>query len=220
MTETSHIQTERWTNFRAVALSIVCLAVGIAGGWLWRGGQQAKITRFVHAADIATPMSMAGSITPESPGPGQLKAMADAQAAPMVSQLRSDPGNQALLVSVGNLYYDAQQYSTSVEYYGRALRINPSDAAVRTDMATAYWYMGKADTAISEFNKALAYEPTKPNTLFNLGLVKWHGKKDAAGAIADWDKLLASNPNYEARDKVEAMIAEAKKGQGSAARSN
>jgi tetratricopeptide (TPR) repeat protein len=82
---------------------------------------------------------------------------------------------------------------------------------VRTDMATAYWYMGNADTAIAEFNKALTYEPNKPNALFNLGVVKWQGKMDVNGAVADWEKLLATNPNYEGKDKVEQMMAEAKK---------
>jgi tetratricopeptide (TPR) repeat protein len=71
--------------------------------------------------------------------------------------------------------------------------------------------MGNADTAIAEFNKALGYAPNNPNTLFNLGVVKWQGKKDAAGAIADWEKLLAANPNYEEKDKVKQMMAEAKK---------
>ena len=109
-----------------------------------------------------------------------------------------------MLTSIGNIYYDAQQYPIAVDYYARALKAKPSDAAVRTDMATAYWYMGNADTAIAEFNKALTYAPNNPNTLFNLGLVKWKGKKDPAGAIADWEKLLAANPNYEGKDKVEA----------------
>ena len=140
--------------------------------------------------------------------------MADAQAAPVIEKLKSDPNNPELLTSVGNFYYDAQQYQTAVDYYGRALKAKPSDAGVRTDMATAYWYMGNADTAIAEFNKALTYEPNKPNTLFNLGLVKWQGKMDINGAVADWQKLLAANPNYEGKDKVEQMIAEAKKHEG------
>ena len=137
--------------------------------------------------------------------------MADAQAAPLLDQLKSDPDNPELLTRIGNLYYDAQQYPVAVDYYGRALKAKPADAAVRTDMGTAYWYMGNADMAIAEFNKALAYTPNNPNTLFNLGLVKWKGKMDSAGAIADWEKLLATSPNYEGRDKVEQMMAEVKK---------
>jgi len=71
--------------------------------------------------------------------------------------------------------------------------------------------MGNADEAIAEFNKALSYAPNNPNTLFNRGLVKWQGKKDGAGAVADWEKLLATDPNYEAKDKVQQMIADVKK---------
>jgi tetratricopeptide (TPR) repeat protein len=136
--------------------------------------------------------------------------MADALAAPMLDKLKSDPRNADLLTSVGNVYYDAQQYPIAVDYYDRALKTRPSDSAVRTDMGTAYWYMGNVDAAITEFNKALTYDPNKPNTLFNLGLVKLQGKKDTVGAVADWEKLLAANPNYEAKDKVQQMLAEAK----------
>jgi tetratricopeptide (TPR) repeat protein len=75
-------------------------------------------------------------------------------------------------------------------------------------MATAYWYLGDADKAIAEFNMALKYSPDNPNTLLNRGLVKWKGKRDGAGAIADWKRLLANNPNYASRDQVEKMLAE------------
>jgi tetratricopeptide (TPR) repeat protein len=144
------------------------------------------------------------------PNPAQIKQMADEQAEPLVEKLAANPDNAELLTNIGNLYYDAHQYPTAVDYYTRALKGEPADAAVRTDMATAYWFMGNADTAIAEFNKALTYAPTNPNTLFNRGLVKWQGKKDAAGAIADWQKLLATDPNYDGRAQVEQMMAAAK----------
>jgi cytochrome c-type biogenesis protein CcmH/NrfG len=141
--------------------------------------------------------------------------MADAQAAPILERLKKEPSNPVLLISIGNTYYDAQQYPTAVDFYGRALKIKPSDVSVRTDMATAYWYMGDADTAIVEFNKALTCEPNNPNTLFNRGLVKWKGKSDASGALTDWKKLLESNPHYQAKDKVEQMITAAENDLGS-----
>ena len=61
---------------------------------------------------------------------------------------------------------------------------------------------------VTEFNEALTYTPDNPNTLFHLGLVKWQGKQDSAGAIAVWKKLLATNPDYKERDKVQRMLAE------------
>jgi len=185
----------------------------MAGGWLIRGSQSPAAAAPAMAASAPAPTGMGGGMNTQ-PTPEQLKQMADTQAAPLIEKLKSDPNNPELLASIGNFYYDAQQYPTAVDYYGRALKVKPSDAAVRTDMATAYWYMGNADTAIAEFNKSLTYEPNKANTLFNLGLVKWQGKMDINGAVADWEKLLATNPNYEGKNKVEQMIAEAKKHAG------
>jgi cytochrome c-type biogenesis protein CcmH/NrfG len=202
-----------WTGVQAYTLAVVCLLLGMAGGWLIRGSQSPAAAAPAMAASAPAPAGMGGAANAQ-PTPEQLKQMADTQAAPLIEKLKSDPNNPELLASIGNFYYDAQQYPTAVDYYGRALKAKPSDAAVRTDMATAYWYMGNADTAIAEFNKSLTYEPNKPNTLFNLGLVKWQGKMDINGAVADWQKLLATNPNYEAKDKVEQMIAEAKKHTG------
>ena len=207
---THQMSIKPWTNLKANSLAAVCLLAGIAGGWFIRGSQISAAAGSRVEAGIPTPAKTANGAESPIPSPARLKEMADAQATPLLEKLKSDPNNPALLVSIGNLYYDAQRYPIAVNYYGRALNARPADADVRTDMATAYWYMGNADVAIAEFNKALTYAPNHPNTLFNLGMVKWQGKKDGAGAVADWEKLLASNPNYEGKDKVVQMIADVK----------
>lgn len=147
-------------------------------------------------------------------GAQQLRQMADAQAAPQLEQLKARPEDAALLAGIGNIYYDAQQYEAAIGYYTRALKARPTDAAVRTDMATAYWYSGDADRALAEFDKALGDQPDSPNALFNRGLVRWKGKKDGAGALADWTRLLKAHPDYQEKDQVRRMMAEASKGPG------
>jgi len=211
MTDTNQTPIKGWTREQAILLSVVCVMVGIGGGWCIRGWHSPAVTGAMKTASVSAPSGVGARSAPQMPGSAQLKQMADAKAAPLLDNLKSDPNNPDLLTSVGNLYYDAQQYPVAVDYYQRVLKVKPSDANVRTDMGTAYWFMGNADTAIAEFNKALTYAPNNPNTLFNLGLVKWKGKMDPAGAIADWEKLLAANPNYEGKDKVEQMMTEAKK---------
>jgi tetratricopeptide (TPR) repeat protein len=208
MLETNSSPLKHWTYQRALLLMAICLMAGIAGGWAIRRSRPtpAESTKVVSSPPVAPATTAA---QPQSPA--QLRAMADAQAAPQLLKLKSDPKNPELLTSVGNVYYDAQQYSVAVDYYRRVLQINASDAAVRTDMATAYWYMGNANTAIAEFNRALTYAPNNANTLFNLGLVMWQGKHDSAGAITEWKKLLATNPNYESKDKVEQMLSDVEK---------
>jgi tetratricopeptide (TPR) repeat protein len=206
---THNLSQKQWTSRQALILMALCLSIGTGGGWLIRS---VRNTAQVDAAKSDSSPAPA-SAAPTAPAPSQadLKSVADSQAAPLLRQLKTDPTNPEILASVGNLYYDAQQYSSAVDFYGRALQSKPSDAAVRTDMATAYWYLGNTDSAIAEFNKALTYAPNSPNTLFNLGLVKWQGKHDGAGAIADWKKLLAANPNYESKDKVFKMLNEVEK---------
>jgi tetratricopeptide (TPR) repeat protein len=209
MSKAKRKPSQQWTQKQAVALSLACLATGICGGLLIHGWQKSGNTVAAKTA-IATPA--AGPSAPAAPAsdPVQMKTMADSQAAPIIEQLKSQPDNAELLTSVGNLYYDAKQYLVAVDYYERALKVNPSDVSVRTDMGTGYWYLGNADKAIEEFNQALSYAPDNPNTLFNRGMVKWQGKKDATGALADWEKLLVANPNYQAKGQVEQMISEVK----------
>lgn len=219
MPDTNRASLDPWAAKKANTLAALCLLMGVAGGWLIRGVQNHPLREFESPASVAAPASAGVAAPPQSspaaPSAARLKQMADAQAAPLIDKLKSHPDNPELLTSIANLYYDAQQYPAAIDYYARALKARPSDAAVRTDMATAWWFLGNADTAIAEFNTALTYAPDSPNTLFNLGLAKWKGKGDVAGAISDWEKLLAANPHYEGKDKVLQMMADARKQAGS-----
>ena len=212
MTDTNRATSiEQWTSMQAYTLAVICLLVGVAGGWLLRGSKSPAATEAASASASSAPSPNAGS---RNPTPAQLQQMADTQAGPLLEKLKADPANAGVLENIGNIYYDAQQFPTAIDYYGRVLKLQPANAAVRTDMATAYWYTGNADTAIAEFHKALSYEPNKANTLFNLGIVEWKGKMDIDQAVATWQKLLDTNPNYEGKDKVLELMAQAKKHSG------
>lgn len=221
MTDIDQTPTKRYTTRAAVLLAVVCLLVGVSGGWTIRRVQRSAETKTLSAARSALSSSVSnqGKLSQgaaQAQTTLQLKEAADAQAAPLLEQLKAKPTDADLLTRVGNLYYDAQQYPLALNYYGRSLKARPSDVGVRTDMATAYWYMGDAGSAITEFTRALSYDPNNPNTLFNRGLVRWKGKGDGSGALADWQQLLANNPNYEAKSKVSEMIAEVEKAQQAA----
>jgi len=208
MTDTNRTtSSDQWTSVQAYTLSVICLLVGIAGGWLIRGSQAPAAGGPMDSAAA----SSAGVSGQPMPSPAQMKQMADTQAAPLLEKLKADTGNASLLAEIGNVYYDTQQYPTAIDYYGRSLKIAPENASIRTDLGTAMWYLGDADGAIEQFDQALKHEPNKANALFNLGIVKWQGKMDVEGAVAAWQKLLAANPSYEAKDKVEQLIAQAKK---------
>ncbi|HMD44074.1 MAG TPA: tetratricopeptide repeat protein [Candidatus Acidoferrum sp.] len=200
--------SHQWSSAQTFVSALLSLLLGIGGGYLIRKSRMPAVPGMTAATapSFATPPPI--TLTP--PSVEQVKGTVDVQAAVKLEQLKADPNDAALLTELGNIYYDNKQFRTAIEYYNRVLKIRPADTSVRTDMATAYWFSGDPDTAIAEFNKSLSYEPTKANALFNLGIVKWQGKHDGPGAIAVWQKLLVTNPNYDEKEKVIQLIAQAK----------
>ena len=200
-----------WSSSQAYTMAVVCLLLGLAVGFLLRGS-------------AAAPVAQAAATTPAAPdlGPAQVPGMGgmpvgqpntdlvDKAVAPMLEALKLNPKDTAALTNIGNTYYDANIYDKAIRYYAEALKIAPKNVNVRTDMATAYWYLGDADHAVKELEKSLAQEPTHAQSLFNLGIVKWQGQKDPQAAIAAWQKLLQTNPNYPERQNVEQLIEHAR----------
>ncbi len=199
-----------WTSTQAYIMAVLCLLVGGAVGYLLRGSMAGSSAPATSAVEQQQGMPPAGA-GQQMPSPEQLKAMADKAAAPPLEQLKAKPNDAGLLAQVGNMYYDAQIFPVAIDYYQKALAIEPKNSSVRTDMATALFYSGDYDHSIAEFDRALKDDPKNDNALFNRGIVKWQGRMDIKGAMADWELLLKQDPNYEQADKVRMYMAQAKK---------
>lgn len=195
----------QWTSAQAYMLSVICLLVGVAVGYLVRGSAPPAMNAQPQPAGMT---NSAAAQPQQQPTPEQLRQMAETQAQPLLAQLKTDPNNAALLYQIGNLYYDAQQYPDAVKYYQDALRINPKETNVRTDLGTAYHLMGQPDQAIKEYDEVLKVDSKHANALFNEGMVKWQDKMDMSGAVADWKRLLETNPDFPQRERVQQMIAQ------------
>ena len=155
--------------------------------------------------------SKASAAAQQTPSLEQLKAMADKQAAPLLEQLKAKPNDPALLAQVGNLYFDAQSFPLAIDYYQKSLATDPKNSNVRADLGTSLFHTNDPDRAIAELDQALKDDPENSNALSNRGVVKWQGKNDVNGAIADWELLLKQNPNYARADQVRMSIEQAKK---------
>lgn len=198
-----------WYAWQAYVTATVCLIVGVAFGYLVRGSAPASVAS-------ANQQSSGAAQTGQQMAPQQMptledmKRMANLQAAPLLAKLQGDPNNADLLNQVGNIYRVTHQFQTAASYYQKSLEANPRNVGARTDLASCLFYQGDVDGAIAQLEKSLTYDPKHAGTLLNLGMVRWKGKSDAAGAIASWNTLLKYYPDYEGKDMVRRLIAEAK----------
>ncbi|MGZ4733008.1 MAG: tetratricopeptide repeat protein [Terriglobales bacterium] len=178
-----------WTGTQAYILAVFCLVLGVALGYLFRGSAST-------AAATLTAGQQQGSEPQKQPPSADAQAALAQAAAPLLDAVNRNPTDYESLVKLGNLFYDGQQFPSAIQYYERALAIHPEDPDVRTDMGTAYWYTGNAEKALAAMEASLKYRPGHPQTLFNLGWVRWQGKADPKGAIEAWQQLLKANPDY------------------------
>jgi len=198
----------RWRAKQVYAMAVVCLLVGLAIGYLFRGSQSPAVP--VQPVANVPPSAPANAMGGRMPSLDEMKQMADKKAEPLLEKLKSDPHNSDLLIQVGNMYKATHQFKEAAGYYDKALQVDPKNVAIRNEMASCLYYNGDADAAISELQQGLHYDPKDPNSLFNLGMIKWQAKQDSQGALAAWRELLKSNPQMSADRKamVQKLIAD------------
>jgi len=193
-----------WKAIQVYAMAVICLVVGLAIGYLFRGSQSptAPAPPATNSQASAQPSAAPGGIAGQMPTLEQMKEVAEKKAAPLLEQLKGDPNNTDLLIQAGNIYVSTHQFKEAAGYFNRVLQVDPKNIAVRTQLASCMYYSGDVDGAISQLQQSLQYDPKDANSLFNLGMIKWQGKQDSKGALAAWQQLLKSNPQLSADRKA------------------
>lgn len=196
-----------WHATQVYSMAVICLVVGLAIGYLFRGSKS-------PAAPVVQPAATSEASGQPSPHTGamggggkmpsleEMKQMADKKSAPLLEKLKSDPNNAALMIQVGAIYKATHQFKEAGEYYDKALKVDPKNIVARSEYASTLYYSGDVDGAIAQLNQALRDDPKDANSLFNLGMIKWQGKQDTKGALAAWQQLLKTNPQLSADRKA------------------
>lgn len=177
-------------------ISIACLVLGLAVGYVVFGHRSAP--------PVVTPVVQQQA--PASGGAPQAGLVDDRSVQALRDILARDPKNAQAATQLGNLYYDAGRYGEAVPPYQQAFALDPGNVNLSTDLGTALYYSGRPDEALAQYEKSLAIDPSHAQTLFNQGIVRLDGKQDAPRAIQSWEKLLAANPNYPERARVQQLL--------------
>jgi len=199
---------ESWKPTVVYGMAAACLLLGLIVGYLLRGSESHASPPVLVSTNPAPTAASAPS--GQTPTLDQMKQMADKKVSPLLEQLQKDPKNKDVLLRVACFYKSAHQFQEAASYFNQALQLDEKNVTVRTEMASCLYYGGDVEGALAQLEQSVRLSPNDPNSLFNLGVVRWKGKKDSAGAIRAWQQLLSANPNLDKRPVVERMIAEAR----------
>lgn len=186
----------------------VLLSFGLVLGLVVCYFVSGKSTRTIATPGRNAPTAGYAALTLE-----QMKQRADLRASTLVEKSKLEPMNVGLLVQVAGIYEAAHQFNEAASYFARALEIDPTNVPVRTALASCLYYSGDTDGALRQLNKALQDNPRDINAQFNLGVIRYQGKNDPAGAVIAWQKLLQTSPNLERK-----LLRETDSGSGSESR--
>jgi len=170
--------------WRWVASGVFLLGFGMAVGFFLSGAVRAR--------------DEGGSITGDA-----LTGTGDAAA-------RTDSLDLRTLLERGRQAMDGQDLRRAIDFFTRALERDPEEPTAHASLGLILQRGGHPDKALKAFDRALAREPSLPQALWGKGLVLHESMGRTAEAIRAWETLLAQDLSREDRERVTAMVAEAR----------
>ena len=108
------------------------------------------------------------------------------------------PDNLEPVVALGNVNYDAGNFTAAEKWYTAALAKTPSDINVRTDLGMTFMLRNPPDyaRALVEFRRSLELDPRHEPTLQNMvaALTRKGDKDEARATLAKLESLNPKNP--------------------------
>lgn len=111
--------------------------------------------------------------------------------------------------TLGNFYYDHQNWPEAIRRYESAIKQGSDDADIRTDLGNAYRFSGRPQDALTQYELAQRMNPQHEFSLFNQGGLYLEDLKSPAKAVETWTAYLARFPNGTNATTARNLIAQA-----------
>jgi tetratricopeptide (TPR) repeat protein len=102
------------------------------------------------------------------------------------------------------------RYSEAIAAYQAVLKRDAKNVDAMTHLGLIVALGGHADTALETFAKALDIDPKYAPAYLYRGQVLYEQKRDYAGAVQSWERFMTLVPKGEDRDRVAALVEEAR----------
>ena len=114
--------------------------------------------------------------------------------------------------TLGNFYYDHQNWPQAIQHYESAIKQGSDDANIRTDLGNAYRFAGRPSDALAQYALAQQMNPAHEFSLFNQGGLYFEDLRQPAKAIEIWKDYIARFPEGSNVEAARQLIAQAQSG--------
>ena len=121
--------------------------------------------------------------------------------------LKLAPTNVDLLTDRGVVLASAGKYWEAVDDFNKAHDLAQDRADILTYRASAYRLLNSLDLASDDIAEAIRLQPNSPDAYLERGIIR-QLKNDAAGARADWQKVMTIGAGTPAADEAAANLSQ------------
>ena len=111
--------------------------------------------------------------------------------------------------TLGNFYYDHQNWPLAIKHYESAISQGSNDADIRTDLGNAYRFAARPDDALAQYQLAQKMNPAHEFSLFNQGGLYLQELMQPQKAVEVWNEYLTRFPQGRNVDAARQLIAQA-----------
>ncbi len=124
------------------------------------------------------------------------------------AELKKDPNNQAVRLSLGNTFVRVKRYDEAIAQFKQLIQSNPKSADLHMRVAASYMRAGNLDESYRYSDLARQLSPKDPTPLINLvEILERQGKSNQAKPF--YQKLLEVSPEHPvALNNLAYMMAE------------
>jgi lipoprotein NlpI len=110
-------------------------------------------------------------------------------------EIRQNPGDPAMYVKRGNIYYNQKNYDLAAADYTEAIRLKPDDAGFFACRANTWFCKNDWDKAIPDYSEAIRLKPDDAASFYYRGTV-YTFQKNREKAYADFEETRRINPQF------------------------
>jgi tetratricopeptide (TPR) repeat protein len=195
----------------SVAFAVAGMCFGVILGWV-------LATQDANRRDQSAPTAVPAA-APAAAGQRQAPPLDETRVQALQAAIKANPRIADNFTQLGNVYFDAEQWSNAIDSYEQSLKLDPNNPDVSTDLGVSYYYTNRTDDALAQFERSLKISPNHTKTLLNKGIVLAFGKENLEAAADQWKKvveLAPDSPEGQAARRALEGVAAAHAGRGTA----